>query len=491
MSIIRNTASGLQRGRVGNTTFYVAKGQQVARQSRNNSNYGIDASRTRAQQERRVVWSNLVNIYKACKFWMPKAFESRKRNQSDYNRFMSVNIGLSGIPLTKDEALNGCAVMAGYMVSQGSLAPIAYTSSAQGQNVTTDIAIGNITLTSATIAEVSAAIIANNPEFMAGDNIALVLFKTTPDRRNYPYTSCVYRELTLDMTNEQPFPTSQIYEFVSSSGTVLQVKSSVFGLDLYQCVALIHTRKVAGQLQTSTQYAYPNITDYWDEYSTQRRMEEAILSYGVAEDVPLVPSFSQGSIVSVLVNGVVKPSINGSIVEIAGAVELVINGQGINSGNLWIEHDGVRYTPLQVDGNAWLYILGSNGTNRIYLNGNLYGGVEITGMEMPAELSLLKSIGQLPADTWLWTDATNVLTKTTDCINYNYKASDLYPRVKLVLSNLDAAVSEDDFSGHNCTLGGYTSHESPTYCSIGAEVTDLTKPAYIKYKDYIVAVFNY
>lgn len=491
MSIIRNTASGLQRGRVGNTTYYVAKGQQVARQSRNNSNYGVDASRTRAQQERRVVWSNLVNVYKACKFWMPKAFESRKRNQSDYNRFMSVNIGISGIPLTKDEALNGCAVMAGYMVSQGSLAPIAYTSSAQGQDVTTDIAIGDITLTSATIAEVSAAIIANNPEFIAGDNIALVLFKTTPDSRHYPYTSCVYREFTLDLTNEQAFPTSQIYEFVSSSGTVLQVKSSVFGLDLYQCVAMIHTRKVAGQLQTSTQYAYPNLTDYWDVYSTQRRMEEAIKSYGVEEEVPLDPSFNQGSIVSILINGVVNPAIRGSIVQASGSVELVINGKGVTDNNLWLEHDGIRYTPLSRAADSWTYILGTNGVNRIYINGQLYGGVEVTGADRPSDLSLVRRIGQLSEGSSSFDSAVNKVTVSAECVNYPYRANESYPNFVMLIGSDGSEMQESDFTGHNCELSSYTFVTALNQARMVASVTDSDAPAYVMYKGFIVAVFNY
>lgn len=489
MSIIRNTASGLQRGRVGNTTFYVAKGQQVARQSRNNSNYGVDASRTRAQQERRVVWSNLVNVYKACKFWMPKAFESRKRNQSDYNRFMSVNIGISGIPLTKDEALNGCAVMAGYMVSQGSLAPIAYTSSAQGQNVTTDIAIGNITLTSATIAEVSAAIIANNPEYMAGDNIALVLFKTTTDSRNYPYTSCVYREFTLDLTNEQPFPTSQIYEFVSSSGTVLQVKSSVFGLDLYQCVALIHTRKVAGQLQTSTQYAYPNLTDYWDEYSTQRRMEEAIQSYGVAEDVPLDPSFSEGVITSVTLNGVVSPAVLKGIVNKSSYQEIIIYGQDLNDDNIYLDHDGIRYTPVASSPSSRTYILSSNGLNRIYLNGQLVGGVRIVGITEPTFV---------PFDAQATQATTSTLSPSIDSrinlesfsnvktIQYAHKVATDYPYFSLRFKNLETM---EDITYHNCTVEneGFASD----YYRLIVLVEDSDKPAYISHGDFIIAIFNY
>lgn len=491
MSIIRNTASGLQKGRVGNTTFYVMNGQQVARQARNNSNYGEGASRSYAQQARRVKWSNLVNFYKACKDWMPKAFENKKRSQSDYNKFMSVNINSSRVSLTKDQALNGSAVVEPIIVSQGSLSPIAQEYVIARNVMTSDIELTVTNLSTTPIAQLTSDIIANNPTWSAGDNLALVLFSNGVDERNYPYVQTTYFEFTLDQTSSQPFSSLPIAQYLVKDTTTSALSLSTSGIPQFMAAVFIHTRKSSSILQTSTQRPVLFRTSILDEFSTQEQLDLAIASYGVSDDVPLDPSFTKGSISYIEFDGVVNPYIQGSIIQHTGALELVITGEDISSSNLWLEHDGVRYTPIQVDGNSWLYILGSNGTNRIYINGNLYGGVEITGITMPSELSMDKQMGQLPSDTWSWSSAVNIRSAQADCINYAFKASGSVTRFKILMANLQGELLEDDFSGENCTVAQFTFTQSDFSCGIGLEVTDTSKPAYLMYKGFIIAVFNY
>lgn len=490
MSIIRNTASGLMKGRVGNTTFYVMNGQQVARQARNNSNYGEGAMRSYAQQARRVKWSNLVNFYKACKDWMPKAFENKKRSQSDYNKFMSVNINSSRVSLTKDQALNGSAVVESIIVSQGSITPIAQEYVLARNVMTSDIKLTVTNLGTTPIAQLTQDIITQNPMWSAGDNLALVLFSNGTDERGYPYVQTTYHEFTLDSTSAQPFSSLPIAQYLVKDTTSSALSLSTSGIPQFMGAVFIHTRKAQSILMTSTQRPVLFNTVILDQFSTQEQLDLAIASYGVSDDVPLDPSFTKGSIVSIEFNGVVNPYIRGKVIQHTGNLELMINGEDINANNLWLEHDGVRYTPLQVDGNSWLYILGSNGINRIYINGQLYGGVEIVGIVapsiVPAQISVSQSANNVPDSEVIGT-----VSQFTDCLNYPRLATDKLEYFNIKLSNIPDTYVYEEFSFVNCTnIRDARQQEIHQYIT-KVTVKDRNKPAYLMYDGYIIAVFNY
>lgn len=492
MAVIRNTSSARRVGRVGNTTYYVANGQQIARQSRNDSNYGIDASRSRAQQMRRVRWSNLVNLYKACKTWMPKAFESKKQSQSDYNKFVSLNINSSAVCLTKDQATGGCSVMSSYIVSQGSLSPITYrAASSQGTAVVTSLAIGTSSLAELTVGDLAAEIIGANTDFQVNDNIAVILFKTWEPKGDFPYTVSQYQELTLDLNSEVLLSNTAIGALLEVSGGKLAIKASVFGTNLYQCVAVIHTRKVGGKLLTSTQQAYPNISDFIDEYSTQDQEELAIQSYGVNEDVPLDPSFKLGSIISISIDGVVSPSVRGSIVEHSGACSLTIVGDNLTADNYELRFDDTVYTPLVEEGNSKTYILSANGTARIFLNGYLIGGVKITGVSIPSDINRKRWMGQLPSLSTYWGQAVNKVQLTADCVNYAHKSNSSLPYFYFAVGWDSGILLQSDFSLYNCEIDLFHNFTDDGYTDLYLHVVDSSKVAYIQYKDLIVAVFNY
>lgn len=491
MAVIRNTSSARRVGRVGNTTYYVANGQQIARQSRNDSNYGVDASRSRAQQMRRVKWANLVNIYKACRGWMPKAFETKRTNQSDYNKFMSLNINTSSVCLTKTQAIQGCAVMASYTVSQGSLPPIRYSGEDyQGTNVVTSIQVGNIPIAGATVAEITSAILSNNPEFQDGDNIAIVLFKTSEPKADMPYTSTSYAELTLDSKSTKTLASLPVGSWLDVKNSALAIKQSMFGLDKYQCVAVIHTRKVGGSLMTSTQQAFPNITDYWDEFSTADQEEKAIDSYGVTEDVPLDPSFKLGSILSVKIDDVVSPSIRGSIVEHSGACRLTVVGDNLTADNYELRFDNTAFTPLIQDGNSKTYVLSQNGTAKIYINGVLFGGVKIVGVVIPEGLKKGMQLWHLPTDRWSTVNADPHLYMDDYYVNFAVVSTDVASHYILHFNVVgefvksDIAIVGGDIN-QIVRQSGSNHVQVDFIASVGADVT------YLMYKGFVIAVTNY
>lgn len=494
MAVIRNTASALAKGRIGNTTYYVANGQQVARQSKNNSNYGDTASRTESQQSRRVRWANLVNFYKACQYWMPKAFESKKSNQTDYNRFMQVNMAANTIALTKDMAANGCAVVMPFVVSQGSLQPIELSPRELNVGVATDITVAADPASGATVGEVSAAIIAANPEYRNGDNIAMVYFRNVKDSRDYPYVSTQYYEFTLDIASTAPWADSaaaQHMEFVALSGVdYLCSKATDYAGTSILGTVFIHTRKDGGKLITSSQQVYATNDALIAEFSNPAAVQAAIDSYGVQEEVPLDPSFSGATILGVRINGGQLLPLSGQILTYNQPVQLTIVGANLDSDSVVLKHGDTVYTPLLVEGDNWTYILGDNGHNRIFLNGSLYGGVDISGIDVPDNLPSYIGMQQYNQD---YSEAVNRRQAVTTCLNYPFKKDSSHPVFYLTLGNSSHPFGEtenEDFTGVNCSVAR-SSTSTTTSSVVTAQVTNVNKPAYIMYDGFIVAVFNY
>lgn len=497
MAVIRNTASALANGRIGNTTYYVANGQQIARQAQNNSNYGESASRSESQQSRRVRWSNLVNGYKAMKSWMPKAFETKSRTQSDYNKFMQLNINSSTVALTKDMAVNGCCVWESWQVSQGSLTPIRLLPETLNIGVLSDIAISAAITSSTTIAGLSQDIIDNNPTFKDGDNIAVIFFINSLDDRGYPYASSVYQEFTLDTTNTALFSTLEVSSYITSSITTgfgsgyhLATLQPSPNPSVEVGVAWIHTRKVNGNLQVSSQNIYIQTSIYIDQFSSDSAVQAAIESYGVDVEVPLDPSFLKASFVRATANGADILGGIGRTYEVTGQQTLLITGRHMTDDNVQLYFGDTLYTPLSVDGNSWTYILGDNGTYRVYVNGNFYFGLTISGVTVPEGLGINMQVYQQKNNSLTYSSSNtgeSVTERDVNCINASLKVTDDYPYIRYVAYN--SALTLSDFAVVNGSIEN--SGNTDAVSIVIVSITDPTKPAYITYQGFIVAVFNY
>lgn len=494
MAVIRNTASAYANGRIGNTTYYVSNGQQIARQAQNNSNYGAGASRSDAQQLRRVRWANLVNAYKAMSTWMPKAYESKKSNQSDYNKFMQLNINTSEVALTKDMAANGCAVWESWQVSQGSLVPINLIPDSLAIGVASDIKLSAAIGESTTIAALSADILANNPAFRDGDNIAQVLFYTELDSRGYPYSTCRYYEFTLNTTNTALLSTLPVSAVMGSSilsgQNLLAAKQGESAVDGAEGFVWIHTRKVEGKLMVSSQSIYIQNDAFISQFSTQAAIDAAIASYGVVQDVPLDPSFSKASVRAAYVNGSLVTADLESFPSYTGNVTLEISVAGWDDDTCYLMFGNVRYTPLAVEGNKRTFIIGDNGSVKIYINNVLWGGFEVSGIVVPSFLPKPLEMRMYDSGGDNYGNYQNQRIVNGNCINYAFVRSEALPYFAFVLKPVDVAeVDEEDFAYENCSKTNY--YEGSTTVQMKMSVTDPTKPAYITYQGFIIAVFNY
>lgn len=280
MAVIRNTASALRKGKVGNETYYVSLNKQIVRVAQNNSNYGESASRTPSQQGNRVKWANLVNFYKISSAWMRKAFENKQSNQTDYNRFMQLNLSQSRIYLTREAAQAGAIVADRFAVSQGSLRSINIKQLDGAWQ--TDIRIGNLTIgTATTVADLTAAILENNNWAELGMQLSFISYQQSTDPFGFPKAMCTAYELTLD-TEDTRLVRDLLPEFCSTTktggflGTNDDISIGAF--------AYILSQTKGGKTLVSTQTLVTNNAIMITQYSSVTSLLRSIDSYGVTAD---------------------------------------------------------------------------------------------------------------------------------------------------------------------------------------------------------------
>ena len=290
MSKVRIPVNPKQVGRVGAYSMYVRAGEQIVRQRQNASNYGETASRTYAQQLRRVMWSNLVNQYRVLAFWQPRAYENIRAGQTDYNKFMSLNVNAATLPLTKQMASDGATIITPVIVSQGSL-PSPVTKKVQGANIFALGLLGDSTAAPTTVGEFSAVVIANNPNFVAGDALCFVGIRNWLDLSETPRAACEYVEVVLnpnDSTLLSELAPAFTLEYVGQNSEF----EFYWGGAASQPVvagACVHTRRNVSVLSVSTEKLVMLSEDIINEYSGEDWLQECIDSYGVSSLVPLEP----------------------------------------------------------------------------------------------------------------------------------------------------------------------------------------------------------
>lgn len=273
---MKSKASMTLKGRVGAITYYSSDGRQISRASQNSSNYGAGAKRTELQQNRRVRWANLVNMYKASKSWMYYAFEYKKPGVSDYNKFMSLNVDRSSIALTKNQAASGGCVVEGYQVTEGSLMPVEIEQ--KGNIYITSIAIGLTEITDdTTIAQFSASVIGANSWLSEGMQISFISYQQTVDRYGIPRVICTPYELTLDIKS---LDTVRAYLPVFCSSVTDGYLSTNDNISV-GAFCYVLSKEQAGRTIVSTQYLIPNNTATINSFSSNEQIQEAIKSYKV------------------------------------------------------------------------------------------------------------------------------------------------------------------------------------------------------------------
>ena len=492
MSKVRVPINPKQVGKVGAYSMYVRDGEQIVRQRQNASNYGEEASRTLAQQTRRVKWSNLVSLFKYMSEWQPRAYENLNKGQTDYNKFMSLNINSASVALTKQQSADGAAVVAPVIVSQGSL--VSPDAIAEGtHNISVGMAWGTgETAAFATIGELSEALVQYNAGWQDGDNLAAVYFLNWLDIQGTPRCSTMYSELTLDKTNTSPLSSNSLASRMTFTSGGMGIDIAPNAADFNDTVgwAVIHTRRDSGTLKVSTERIVMVDEDILGNFVTTAQLEAAIESYGLSTEVPLEPSFKKAVIDYVAVDGSRVLGPKGGRLEYDHEITLTIVGRGMSPETVWLVHNDIPYTPLKVEGDEWTYVLGSNGVNAIWLNGVLFARVAITGIVMPEGLPSQITVQMSDAEGVLPT-LDRVVAASADCVNYPHMLPDGYDYFDLNVGSGDRPVVavQSDLE----VVGGQVRTFAAGSFSFAAYIVpdDPLALCYVKLKGYIILVCNY
>lgn len=493
MAKARVTINPIYKGGAGGYTFYERGGEQVMRQRKNNSNYGESASRTLAQMYRRIRWGNLVNTFKAMKSWQSKAYDSKLATQTDYNIFVSLNVNSATVGSTKAMNQSGAAIWEAYQVSRGSVPPVANSVDTAASHYVTDIKL-TITLgASTTVGALSADIVANNPQFAAGDNVAFSLFRNWQSAGSkFPYAASQYSEITLDTASTQLVTAVPVIgsRIVKTAGGFLALSfTSTPSSDTAHEVGFvcIHTRRTASVLTVSSQNIVMSDESFVSQYSGAEWDLFCIETYGLTEEAPLEPSFKRATIESITANG--SPIVDGAVLVDQQVIR--VTGQNLYTPNFRFVADGVEYTPLAVGDGYVEFILTAAGSFSVYLNGSLYIQFSVDGIYPPAELS--GEVRGLLTATGAGGEAAIVDRFTTDfCLNFPFRVSADALGFRVIVSH-DGGVefSEDDFAVVDGALSNWYVYPNVPSVAFTIIPADPSSVVYVTYKGFIIFVANY
>ena len=489
MAKSRVSINPLYSGGAGGYTFYVRSGEQVVRQRRNNSNYGESASRSYAQMIRRIMWGNLVNIFKQIKSWQQKAYDSKLVGQTDYNMFMKLNINRATVGTSKEANQQGMAVWENYQVSNGSLPAINYTLNTTDHRYVTDINVSEAITPAMTVGELATNLIANNPRFKAGDNLAFIICKNHQYIGvEFPYAYSEYYEITLDTASTKPLSDvavigAKLTEDANDKLCVTYPADEGGSGPIIQGIAIIHTRKVNGSLQVSSQSVLMTSDTFVQQYSGETWYQHCIESYGLDTEVPLDPNFNQGVISKVTANGATIAN----AASLSGSQTVRVYGQSLYGQGYRFVHNGIDYTPLSSTDEYDEYILTANGSYVIYVGDTVFMSFSVTGITMPAPMTGRVS-GFICTDGG--SSSSEYYISDDGCANVPELVNETYDCLGAIIAVTSGGeISQSDISVVNGEIFYFNLTENGYFIII--QPTDATKPVYASYDDFIFVVGNY
>lgn len=175
---------------------------------------------------------------------------------------------------------------------------------------------------------------------------------------------------------------------------------------------------------------------------------------------------------------------------LTGSQVVKVYGQNLTAPFVTLTFGEVEYTPL-AQGEGYIeFILGDNGTATISVDGSPFMSFEVEGNVVPDGLPTFLRMRQTKSD---YSEYINSYSNIAKCLNYPFVASNDYPIFVLELGENNipfVPTVDDDFSGHNCTaVRVRSSTDSRTIVNI--RILEISMPAYVEYKGFIIAVLNY
>lgn len=325
-----NMLLGYARGKVGSMVFARRAGEQITRPYNGNPKN----PKTLAQMRRRIKWANLINSWRRYKPFIQMGMQSRKTTQSDYNKFVSLNLNQSLAYLLKEEAAQGAVILADYILTSGTLGVRAMRSAAE-----TSIAVGSPStdFSRISIGELSANIMAFNQGFAIGDQIAVLAFGQKLEQ-GVPQVDVFGFKFLLTGADDGRIASTVIetvgnitpavadgfiafefdgIEYDTYGGCVVQSRISPDGQLLLSDSRIMVYYSVGGGQMAQNPYSVT--------------ADEALSSYAFTPDVYLSPTSLAPVVTSVTIDGTEAAS--GSTIQVTAdsPVLVVVNGRGFDS----------------------------------------------------------------------------------------------------------------------------------------------------------------
>lgn len=260
------------KGSAGSLTFKQVNRQTVVSEKATT----VKNTRSSGQQRQRTKWSNVVMVYKGITPLINGGFEQKTPRCNDFQMFMKVNMPNSDIYLTKQEVEGGGCIAAAYQITQGTLPSI--ETSGSGDNVRTNIKLGDLTIDeNTTVKEFAKAVVDNNVDYNYDDQIAFFdVLQCVNSLTGIPYCQFFGTNVVLDKTSDvKLLELVSKYGFATVDGFLGHIEGEGAGV-----FAWVHSRKVNGKTLVSTQFLVNNNTDIIAEYSGNEAYKRSVKTYG-------------------------------------------------------------------------------------------------------------------------------------------------------------------------------------------------------------------
>lgn len=274
--------------KLGGSVLYQAMGQTRQRELAAN----VSNPRTNSQMEQRTKWANLVNFYRANSGWMKFAYETKKTNQSEYNKFMSLNVPSARIYLPKSLASQGGCIVDAYQMTQGSLASVEVVKNGAAWQTNLYLVSATNLDENSTIGEVTAQLLPANPAIREGDQLSFVRFtQMSNNSTGVPFVVVRKYEVILKANDTRRFFDFMPEDYITFGGTPQAPCIEVSDSGNAGGFLLVLSRTIGGKTYVSSQsIVVANNTALITAYSSDTAKQEAIDSYGESAEPFLTSS---------------------------------------------------------------------------------------------------------------------------------------------------------------------------------------------------------
>lgn len=288
MAIVQTMWMTGTKKKLGGTVLYQAMGQTRQRELAAE----ISNPRTTQQMTQRVKWSNLVNLYRANRSWMKYAFETKKTNQSEYNKFMSLNVASSAIYLPKNVAAAGGCVVNDYIVTQGSLSSIETTKVTGGWASNIFLPAGFQLSATTTIQQLAAAVLPLNPAINEGDQLSFIrMTQQVNGATGVPFVVVRKYEVIISSTDTRLVGSFLPLDYIVTKSNGTELCIGVEDSGNAGGFVLILSRTIGGRTYVSSQRVIvANNTATISYYTGAAALQRAIDSYGESDEPFLTTS---------------------------------------------------------------------------------------------------------------------------------------------------------------------------------------------------------